>query len=85
MSLRYQQQLETLASSSHSTYLLLSESGMFWVWFPWATGVYEADTKRAQEKLTDLQHTEQTVNQRRAGTKWGLNFPNYFHYVESGY
>ena len=50
---QYQGQLEALANSSHPTYLRLLESGMFWVWFPWAKGVYEADIKRAQEKIEE--------------------------------
>jgi len=48
---RYQQQLETLAHSSHSTYLRLLESGMFWVWFPWARGDYQQDVEKAKIML----------------------------------
>lgn len=52
---RYQHQLETLTPSSHSTYLRLLESGMFWVWFPWAKGDYQQDVEKAKEVVNAQQ------------------------------
>jgi len=49
------QLLEMLSGSTKEGYRKALMSGMFWVYFPWATGKYEEDMEKAKRILEETQ------------------------------
>ena len=45
--------IQSLIDSPRGRYKMLVASGMFWVYFPWATGRYEEDIEKAKRILEE--------------------------------